>query len=110
MSAMLPAGSVAGVGVIALLTTISWGLAHLAKRLPAWIPRWTKIAVCGTLVQLAMGTVGYLLYVEVGFLEWVTTRPTRAYILVPGTLILGCLAAWSVLRDRGREIDVGVFD
>lgn len=99
-----------GIGFILFATFISWALAHLAKRLPDAIPRIAKILICGTLFQTAFIVAGYALFVEDNFLDWLLTRPLRAYFLVPGLLLLGCLAAWWVLRDQGQKIDVGAFE
>jgi hypothetical protein len=110
MSEMTPGAIATGIGFILFLTLISWGLAHLARKLPERIPRVAKVLVCGTLVQMAFLVVGYVMFVEESFLDWLLTRPTRAYFLVPGMLLLGCLAAWSVLRAREHKLDVGVFE
>lgn len=91
------------------LTLISWSLAHSAKRLPDSIPRFAKILVCGTLVQMTFLVVGFLVFVEEDFIDWLLTRPMRAYFLTPGILVLGCLVAWWVLRDR-RKVNIEVFE
>ena len=108
MSELLP-GLAAGGGFVLFLTVVSWSLAHLAKRLPESIPRLAKILVCGTAAQLAFLVAGFVLFVEQDFVDWLLTRPMRAYFLTPGTLVLGCLAAWSVLRDR-EKVDIEVFE
>jgi len=99
-----------GLGFILLVTLISWGLAHIAKRLPDSIPRIAKIVVCGTLVQTTFLVSSHMAFAEESFVDWLLNRPTRYYFLVPGMLFLGCLASWSVLRNRGQKLDVGVFE
>ena len=109
MSEMPSDAIVVGAGFILFVTFISWSLAHVAKRLPAGIPRFAKILVCGTFVQLGCLAAGFWLFVEQDFDEWLLTRPMRAYFLVPGILLLGCLVAWWVLRDR-EKVNIEVFE
>ena len=110
MTDMNPTVVAATVGFILFLTFVSWVLALIARRLPATIPRFAKVVVCGTFVQIALLVAGFVAFAEESFDVWVLNRPTRAYFLVPGTLLLGCLAAWRALRHRERDFDPGVFD
>jgi hypothetical protein len=110
MSEIPPSVIATGVGFILFVTLISWVLAMFARRLPDAIPRFLKIVVCGTVVQITLLVLGFMSFADESFDVWVLSRPTRAYFLVPGSLLLGCLAAWWALRPREQQVDPGVFD
>ena len=97
-------------GVMAFVALAAFGLARLARLLPQRIPRSVLLVTCATLLPTALLVGGFAAFADTSLVEWVASRPPRAYRNVAILYAASLVGVWFGLRGRRRRPDPSTFD